>query len=85
MVPHLRRILYPPGGGAGVESYTPNGILTFKLDFSCPNNEAEYKALVVRLTSTTNFIRDGVICHFGIPKRIISGSGIPFVNSYFSC
>lgn len=32
--------------------------------------------------TTANFIQDNIICQFGIPKRLLSDCGTPFVNVY---
>ena len=30
--------------------------------------------------SMANFLRENIICHFGVPNKIISDNGTPFVN-----
>ena len=31
--------------------------------------------------AVANFIKENIICHFGISQRILSDNGMPFVNS----
>ena len=31
-------------------------------------------------SSVANFLRENIICHFGIPNKIISDNGTPFLN-----
>ena len=32
----------------------------------------------------TNFLRENIICHFGVPSRFISNNGTPFLNKDIS-
>jgi len=31
-------------------------------------------------SSVANFLRENIICRFGVPKKIISDNGTPFLN-----
>ena len=31
-------------------------------------------------SSVANFLRENIICHFGVPSRFISDNGTPFLN-----
>ncbi|GLT30849.1 hypothetical protein SLA2020_056320 [Shorea laevis] len=32
--------------------------------------------------TVSNFIKEDIICHFGIPHKIVSDNGTPFVNQH---
>ena len=32
-----------------------------------------------------NFLRESIICHFGVPSRLISDNGTPFLNKDVCC
>ncbi|XP_070055000.1 uncharacterized protein [Nicotiana tomentosiformis] len=70
------------GVGIGTILVSPTGQhypATARLHFFCTNNTAEYEACIMAITleavtkkAVVDFVHSNIICHFGIPKTIIT-------------
>ena len=38
-----------------------------------------------RYSSVANFLRENILCRFGVPNNIISDNGTPFLNKDVCC